>query len=59
MNDNIFIETILEAQAILARHAAGERVSPEETIAQLMKLLDSPELVQALSERGFSSQAFR
>jgi hypothetical protein len=30
---------ILEAQAILARHIAGEHASAEETIAKLMQLL--------------------
>jgi hypothetical protein len=48
MNDNVFIDTILEAQAILARHIAGEHASAEETIAKLMQLLDSTELVKAL-----------
>jgi hypothetical protein len=57
MNDNVFIDTILEAQAILARHIAGEHASAEETIAKLMQLLDSSELVKALAKRGFSSKA--
>jgi hypothetical protein len=48
---------ILEAQAILARHIAGEHASAEETIAKLMQLLDSTELVKALAQRGFSSKA--
>jgi hypothetical protein len=34
MNDNIFIDTILEAQAILARHVAGEHACAEETISK-------------------------
>jgi len=60
MNNDIFIDTILEAQAILARHLAGEHASAEETIAKLMQLLDGPELVKvkALAKRGFSSKAF-
>jgi hypothetical protein len=32
--------------------------SAEETIAQLVKLLDSVELVEELAKRGFSSKAF-
>jgi hypothetical protein len=55
MNNDIFIDTILEAQAILARHLAGEHASAEETIAKLMQLLDGTELVKAW---GFSSKAF-
>jgi hypothetical protein len=58
MSDDIFIDTILEAQAIIARHIAGEHASAEETIAKLMQLLDSTELVKALAKRGFSSTAF-
>src|SRR5262249_6439752 len=58
MSDDIFIDTILEAQAIIARHIAGEHASGEETIAKLMQLLDSTELVKALAKRGFSSTAF-
>ena len=58
MSDDIFIDTILEAQAIVARHIAGEHASAEETIAKLMQLLDSTELVKALAKRGFSSKAF-
>jgi hypothetical protein len=58
MNDDIFIDTILEAQAILARHIAGEHASAEETIAKLMQLLDGTELVKALAKKGFSSNAF-
>ena len=42
MGDDIFIDTILEAQAI----------------AKLMQLLDSTELVKALAKRGYSSKAF-
>jgi hypothetical protein len=57
MNDNIFIDTILEAQAILARHIAGEHASAEETISKLMQLLDSTELVKALAKLGFLSKA--
>jgi hypothetical protein len=53
MNENVFIDTILEAQAILARHIAGEHASAEETIAKLMQLLDSAELVKAPAKRGF------
>jgi hypothetical protein len=59
MDDTIFIETIIEAQAVLARHLSGEHVSAEETVAELLKLLDSPELVNALATRGYSSAAFR
>ena len=58
MSDAIFIDTILEAQAIVARHIAGEHASAEETIAKLMQLLDSTELVKALAKRGYSSKAF-
>ena len=58
MSDDIFIDTILEAQAIVARHIAGEHASAEETIAKLMQLLDGTELVKALAKRGFSSKAF-
>jgi hypothetical protein len=58
MSDDIFIDTILEAQAIVARHIAGEHASAEETIGKLMQLLDSTELVKALAKRGFSSKAF-
>ena len=58
MSDDIFIDTILEAQAILARHIAGEHVAAEETIAKLVQLLDGTELVKALAKRGFSSKAF-
>ena len=58
MSDDIFIDTILEAQAIVARHIAGEHASAEETIAKLMQLLDSTELVKALAKRGYSSKAF-
>ena len=58
MNDDVFIDTILVAQAILARHIAGEHASAEETIAKLMQLLDGTELVKALAKKGFSSQAF-
>jgi hypothetical protein len=56
-NDNVFIDTIPEAQAILARHIAGEHASAEET--KLIQLLDSSELVKALAKRGwgFSSKA--
>ena len=59
MNDAILIETILEAQAILARHIAGEHASADDTIAQLLKLLDSAELVNALAERGHENRAFK
>jgi len=58
MSDDIFIDTILEAQAIVARHLAGEHASADETIAKLMQLLDSTELVKALAKRGYSSKAF-
>ena len=58
MSDDIFIDTILEAQAIVARHLAGEHASAEETIAKLMQLLDNTELVKALAKRGYSSKAF-
>jgi hypothetical protein len=33
MNDNVFIDTILEAQEILAGHIAREHASAEGTIA--------------------------
>ena len=46
------------AREIGARHIAGEHASGEETIAKLMQLLDSTELVKALAKRGFSSTAF-
>ena len=59
MNEAILIETILEAQAILARHIAGEHASADDTIAQLLKLLDSAELVNALAERGYENRAFK
>jgi hypothetical protein len=52
MNDNIFIDTILEVQAILAR----EHASAEETIAKLMQLLDSTELVKPLAKRDFRAR---
>jgi len=59
MDDYILIDTILEAQAVVARHFAGrERVSAEETIKQLVQLLDSVELVKELAKRGYSSKAF-
>ena len=58
MNDQILIDTILEAQAALARHVRGDHGSAEETIAQLVKLLDSVELIEELDKRGFSSKAF-
>jgi hypothetical protein len=58
MDDTVLVETIREAQAILARHIAGEHASADETIANLFKLLDSPEVVKALADRGFSSEAF-
>jgi len=35
MNDNVFIDTLLEAQAILARHIAGEDASAEEEPASI------------------------
>ncbi len=56
MGDDIFIDTILEAQAIVARHIAGEHASAEETIAKLMQLLDGTELVKALAKRGFRAK---
>jgi hypothetical protein len=59
MDDHILIDTILEAQAIVARHIAGERISAEEAINELAKLLDSVELVKELAKRGYSSEAFR
>ena len=58
MSDDIFIDTILVALAIVARHLAGEHASADETIAKLMQLLDNTELVKALAKRGFSSKAF-
>jgi hypothetical protein len=59
MDDAILIETILEAQAILARHVSGERASADDTIANLFKLFDSAELVEELAKRGHSSRPFR
>ena len=59
MDDHILIDTILEAQAIVARHIAGERISAEEAINELAKLLDSVELAKELARRGYSSEAFR
>jgi hypothetical protein len=35
MDDAILIETILEAQPILARHVSGEHASADDTIANL------------------------
>jgi hypothetical protein len=58
MND-VLIDTIIDAQAILARHFAGEHASAEDTLDQLLKLFDSAELVKALAERGYPSKAFR
>ena len=58
MSYDIFIDPILEAQAIVSRHLAGEHASADETIAKLMQLLDNTELVKALAKRGFSSKAF-
>lgn len=59
MDDAVLVETIREAQAILARHSAGEHPSSDDTIAQLMQLLDGAEVVKALADRGFPSAAFR
>jgi hypothetical protein len=59
MDDAILVETIREAQAILARHVAGEHASSDETVAKLLQLFDSPEGVKALADRGFSSEAFK
>jgi hypothetical protein len=59
MDDAVLIETILEAQAILARHFAGEHASAEDTLANLFKLFDSAELVEELANRGYPSRAFR
>jgi hypothetical protein len=59
MGDDVFVETIREAQAILARHVAEEHASAEETINQLIQLFDDGEIVKALAARGFSSEAFR
>jgi hypothetical protein len=59
MDDDIFVETIREAQAVLARHVAGEHASAEETINQLIQLFDDTEIVKALAARGFPSEAFR
>jgi hypothetical protein len=58
-DDHVLIDTILKAQAVVARHIAGERVSAEETINQLARLLDSFELVKELAKRGYSSKAFK
>jgi hypothetical protein len=58
MDDAVLVETIREAQAILSRHMSQEHVSAEETIALLVRLLDSPEVVKALADRGFFSEAF-
>ncbi len=59
MDDAVLVETIREAQAILARHMAGEHASADETIANLMQLFDSADVVEALAARGFSSEAFK
>jgi hypothetical protein len=59
MDDAILIQTILEAQAILARHLSGEHASTDDTIANLVKLFDSAELVEELAKRGYSSRPFR
>jgi hypothetical protein len=48
MDDAILIETILEAQAILARHVSGEHASADDTIANLFKLFDSADLVEEI-----------
>ena len=58
MNDDLFVETVREAQAILARHVAGEHASADETINQLIQLFDDAEIVKALAARGFASEAF-
>ncbi len=59
MDDTVLVETIREAQAILARHMGGEHASADDTVNQLMRLFDSQEVVKALADRGFSSEAFR
>lgn len=58
MDDSILIDTILEAQAVVARHVPGDHASAEATIAELVKVLDSVELVEELAKRGYSSKAF-
>lgn len=59
MDDAVLIATIREAQAILSRHLAGEHVSADETVNLLVQLFDSAELIKALADRGFPSEAFR
>ena len=59
MDDTILVETIREAQTILARHSEQEHPSADETLALLMQLLDSAEVVKALAGRGFTSEAFK
>jgi hypothetical protein len=59
VDDTILVETIREAQAIIARHREGVHPSADDTIAQLMQLLDSAEVVKALADRGFPIDAFR
>jgi hypothetical protein len=44
MNDNVFIDTILEAQAILARHIRRRTCFGRGNNRKLMQLLDSSEL---------------
>jgi hypothetical protein len=51
-DDSILIDTIIEARSILDRHVSREHASAEDTISQLLLLLDSGELVKALAERG-------
>jgi hypothetical protein len=59
MDDAVLIETIREAQAILSRHLAREHASADETIDLLVRLFDSAEVVKALADRGFPSEAFK
>jgi len=59
MDDTVFVETVREAQAILARHSEQEHPSSDETLALLLQLLDSAEVVKALAERGFTSSPFK
>ena len=58
MDDTILVETIREAQAVLARHRESAHPSADETLAELIQLLDSAEVVKALADRGFRSEAF-
>jgi hypothetical protein len=59
MDDSVLVATIREAQTILSRHLAGEHVSADETVNLLLQLFDSTEVIKALADRGFLSEAFK